>query len=125
MFLRKLTVIFVPLLLLAALCLLVPALDSLQLLFFAPVVKGVLMGVALALMLPLAGATRSREPFAGLLWVPALLTLALLAWQFVASTGVSVPVLDILRTSSQEVVLVEAAFCGYLMTQCLRTARKY
>ena len=100
MFLRKLTVIFVPLLLLLAICLALPVIGGLELFFFGPVAKGLLIGIVLALLLPLSGASRAREPFAGMLWIPAFLTLALLIWQYLASTGIHAAVLDILTTDS-------------------------
>ena len=123
MFLRKLMVIVVPLCLMAALCLLLPLAGKIELYFFSPVVKGLLLGVSLALLLPLSGASKKREPFAGLLWVPAFLSLALLVWQYLASTGVSVPVLDLLQTTGTDALLVESAFCGYMLTQCVRTGK--
>ena len=78
MFLRKLTVILVPLGMLLLLCLLLPLFSSLGS-FFASLILGIGLGVLLALLLPLAGATRLREPFAWLLIFPALLIL--LEWR--------------------------------------------
>ena len=68
MFLRKLTVILVPLCMLMVLCLMLPLLFSLDW-FFGSLLIGLLLGALLSLLLPLAGATRLREPFAWLLWV--------------------------------------------------------
>ena len=70
MFLRKLMVIFVPLLLAGLLCVAFPLLLELKLGFWTNVTMGFLLGLGLALLLPLSGASRRREPFAGLLWVP-------------------------------------------------------
>ena len=77
MFLRKLTVILVPLGMLLALCLLMPLLFSLDW-FFGGLFIGLLLGALLSLMLPLAGATKLREPFAWLLWIPAAVILLIL-----------------------------------------------
>ena len=56
MFLRKLTVIVVPLALGWALCVLFPLLSGLG--FWSNVLKGLLLGAGLALLLPLSGAGR-------------------------------------------------------------------
>ena len=122
MFLRKLLVMVVPLLLAAALCLLLPALSGLG--FWSNVLKGVLLGVSLALLLPLSGASRRKEPFAVLLAVPLILLVLTVMYQYLASLGVAkVPVLDMLATSEGQVVLVECVFIGYMGTQAVRTKR--
>ncbi|MCH5287782.1 MAG: hypothetical protein J1E43_10185 [Christensenellaceae bacterium] len=122
MFLRKLLVMVVPLLLAAALCLLLPLLSGLG--FWSNVLKGMLMGIALALLLPLSGATRRKEPFATLLAVPLLLLVLTVIYQYLASIGAArIPVLDMLATSEGQVVLVECVFIGYMGTQALRTRR--
>lgn len=122
MFLRKLLVMVVPLLLAAALCLLMPVLNGLG--FWSNVLKGVLLGVALALLLPLSGATKRKEPFAVLLVVPLLLLILTVAYQYLSFLGVmNVPVLNILSTTDGQVVLVECVFIGYMATQAVRTKR--
>lgn len=122
MFLRKLTVMVAPLLLALLVCLLLPVMNGLG--FWSNVFKGVALGVALALLLPLAGAGKRREPFAGLMWIPALLLLAVVAYQYMNSIGsISLPVLDMLATRDGQVVLAECAFAGYMLTQCLRTRK--
>ena len=122
MFLRKLTVLVVPLLLAAALCLLFPVMDGLG--FWSNVLKGLLLGAGLALLLPVSGAGRRREPFAGLLWVPAVLLALTVAYQYLESlSAVSWPVLSMLTTRDGQVVLVECAFAGYMTLQCIRTKK--
>ena len=122
MFLRKLLVMVLPLLLAAALCLLFPALNGLG--FWSNVWKGVLLGVALALLLPLSGATRRKEPFAVLLAVPMVALVLAVGYQYLASIGAAhVPVLDMLATNQGQVVLVECVFIGYMGTQAVRTRR--
>ena len=122
MFLRKLLVMVVPLLMAAVLCLLMPLLSGLG--FWSNVLKGLLLGVSLALLLPLSGATRRKEPFAVLLVVPLLLLLFTVLYQYLSSIGVAkLPVLDVLATSEGQVVLVECVFIGYMGTQAVRTKR--
>ena len=122
MFLRKLTVMVAPLLLALLLCLLLPVMNGLG--FWSNVLKGILLGVTLALLLPISGAGKRREPFAGLLWIPALLLAAVVAYQYLSSMGMAnLPVLDMLATRDGQVVLVECTFVGYMATQCLRTRK--
>lgn len=121
MFLRKLTVIAVPLGMLILLCLVMPLFASVS--FFGNVLLGCLVGIALALLLPLAGATRMREPFAHLLWIPAVVILAVLFWQYLALTGVRAPLLDPLASADPRVFLVEGAFMAYMITFSVRTGR--
>lgn len=121
MFIRKLMVLLVPLLLCMAVCLLLPIVAGLG--FFTPVIEGLLLGVALALLLPLSGATRRREAFGHLLWVPALLLLLLLAVQFLLINGsLQGALLLPLMPAQPEIPLVEAAFLGFMAATWLRTA---
>jgi len=124
MFLRKLTVIAVPLGLLLALCLLMPLFSGMGP-FFGNLLLGALLGVALGLLLPLAGATRLREPFAYLLWVPAALVLVILLGQYISSLGTSVPLLSLFATDDTRVITVESAFAAYMITFSVRTGRAY
>ena len=122
MFLRKLTVIAVPLMLCAIVCALLPFLSGLG--FFTWALIGLVLGVALALLLPVSGAGRKKEPFAGLLWVPAILLVLVAAYQYVSSMGMLViPLLSILHTVEPNVVLIECTFAGYMMATCVRTKK--
>ena len=122
MFLRKLTVMVAPLLMALALCVLLPVMNGMG--FWSNVLKGVLLGVTLALLLPLSGAGRRREPFAGLLWIPALLLMGVVTYQYLDSMALAnLPVLDMLATRDGQVVLVECTFIGYMATQCIRTRK--
>lgn len=122
MFLRKLLVMVVPLLLTALMCLLLPVLSGLG--FWSSVLKGVLTGIALALLLPLSGASRRKEPFAVLLVVPLLALVLTVLYQYLASIGLlALPVLDMLATADAGGVLVECIFIGYMGTQAVRTRR--
>ena len=124
MFLRKLTVILVPLGMVLVLCLLVPLFGSLDK-FFGPLLLGTSMGILLALLLPLSGATKYREPFAWLLWIPAAIILLILLYQFLAinQTGQDLPVLRLLATQDTRIITVEAAFAAYMLTFSLRTGK--
>lgn len=102
------------------LCRVLPLLDGLG--FFSNVLRGALLGGALALLLPLSGAGKRKEPFGYLLWVPALLLALAVVYQYGAATlGWRTPVLSLLSTQSGQVILVECAFVGYMTVTCLRT----
>ena len=122
MFLRKLTVIVLPLGMLLLICLLLSPLSALGP-FFGSLALGVLLGTALSLLLPLAGATRLREPFAHLLWFAAALTLAVLLYQYLASMGTEVPLLRLLSTRDSRVITVEGAFAAYMIAFSVRTGK--
>ena len=122
MFLRKLTVIVLPLGMLLVLCLLIPVFGSLGV-FFGSLVLGAVLGTALSLLLPLAGATRYREPFAHLIWIPAAVILGILIYQYLASMGVDVPLLRLLATQDARVITVEGAFAAYMIAFSIRTGR--
>ena len=123
MFLRKLTVILVPLGMLLFLCLLIQLLFSSMDAFFGPLLLGAVLGVMLSLLLPLAGATRLREPFAWLLWLPAAVILLILLYQFLAwqQIGRDLPVLRLLVTGDARIIITESAFASYMLTFSLRT----
>ena len=103
MFLRKLTVIVLPLLLLLALIFLL------------------ILGISLAMLLPLSGASRHRAPFAGLLWIPTLLIAGVIVYQYLETQGTRVDVLHILATKDSSVIFLESLFMGYMGVTCLRT----
>ena len=130
MFLRKLTVILVPLAMLLALCMLIPILISSGFpWFWSGLLAGSLLGILLALLLPLAGATRLREPFAWLLFIPATIILLILLYQYLASVGIgqTLPVLRLLNVTgysfSGVIILAESAFAAYMLTFSIRTGR--
>ena len=125
MFLRKLTVILVPLGMLLFLCLLIQLLFSSMDAFFGPLLLGAVLGVMLSLLLPLAGATRLREPFAWLLWLPAAVILLILLYQFLAwqQIGRDLPVLRLLVTGDARIIITESAFASYILTFALRTGK--
>ena len=124
MVLRKITVLLVPLGMLLVLCLLIPLIGSMDA-FFGPLLLGALLGILLSLLLPLAGATRLREPFAWLLWIPAALILLILLYQFLAlnHVGQNIPVLRLLATADIRIIIVEAAFAAYMLSFSIRTGK--
>lgn len=124
MFLRKLTVLLVPLGMLLVLCLLVPLFGSMDK-FFGPLLLGAFTGIMLALLLPLSGATKYREPFAWLLWIPSALILLILLYQFLAlnQIGNNLPLLRLLATGDTRVIIAEAAFAAYMLTFSVRTGK--
>lgn len=112
MFLRKLVVIFVPLLLAGLLCVAIPLILQLQLGFWTNVLMGGLLGVSLGLLLSLSGLSKRREPFAGLLWVPLIVLTAVVVMQF----------FEVLNAHGS-MVMVECAFIGYMLVAALRTKK--
>jgi len=122
MFLRKLTVLLVPLVLLLALCLATPLLSALGV-FWGSVALGALLGVALALLLPLAGATRLREPFAWMLWIPSAIILLILLGQYLAAMGTEGPLLRLLAVTDSRIITLESAFAAYMLAFSVRTGR--
>jgi len=124
MFIRKLTVIALPLAMLLLLCLLTPLLGTMHP-FFGSLLFGVVLGVLLALLLPLAGATRLREPFAWLLFIPAAVALLVLLYQFLAANqvGHTLPVLRLLAVNEPRIITAEGAFAAYMLTFSIRTGR--
>lgn len=121
MFVRKLVVIIVPLLLAALLSVVLPAMSGIP--FWSEVLKGLALGIGLALLLPLSGATKKKEPFAQLLWVPLLVLTLTVIGQYLWVIGISIPVLDMLHTTSGDVVLVESAFIGFIAVHIIRTKK--
>lgn len=119
MFLRKLCVVVLPLAMTALLCFLFPLLSGIP--FWTEVFKGLALGVCLALMLPLCGALKKREPFAGLLWAPLTTLIVVVLGQYLSVIGIDLPLLSLLRTGDGNVILVESGFIGYMLVEMLRT----
>ena len=92
------------------------------LLYTSNVIQGALVGAALALLLPLSGAGKRKEPFGNLLWLPALLLALVVGYQYgAASLGWQAPLLSLLTTRNGQVIWIECAFIGYMTITCLRT----
>lgn len=121
MFLRKLIVIVVPITLLLLLCFLTTLLEPLT--FPGAVLLGAVAGIALGLLLPLSGATKMREPFAYLLWIPAVLIALIILYQFLAFSGLTIAILQPFTTTYLSVVILEAVFSSFMLTFCIRTGK--
>ena len=118
MLLRKLIVAVCPLAVCALVCGLFRWLDGAlgSTAYASFVLKGVLLGAALALTLPIAGVKAYTNGLAGWLLAGAALLGALLLYQYLETTGaVHVPVLSTLLAVNGQVVLVESAAMGYLL----------
>ena len=121
MFLRKLCVIVLPLVMAALLCLVMPLMEGIP--FWTEALKGLVLGLTLALVLPLCGATKKREPFTGLLWVPLTALILAVTGQYLALIDIRLPVLELLKTGDSNVILVECAFIGFLSVHLIRTRK--
>lgn len=125
MFLRKLLVVVLSLLMCLLLSILFPFLGKTfpDLGFFEYVIEGLLLGAALALLIPLMGG-RKREPFAGLFWVTAVLLFLTVTYQYLYKSGIwRLTALSFLAAAGPQVVLVESAFLGFLVTAAIRSGR--
>ena len=119
MLLRRLVAALGPLLLCVLVCAVLRWLDGLMgaTSFLAFLVKGLLLGVALALTLPLAGVRARTNGLTGWLLLGAALLAAVLAYQYLETEGlISVPVLRAVLSINGQVVLTEGAVLGYLCT---------
>lgn len=119
MLLRKLMVAVCPLAICGLVCGLFRWLDGMlgSTAYASFVLKGALLGAGLALTLPIAGVKAYTNGLAGWLLAGAVLLGAALLYQYLETTGaVHVPVLNALLTVNGQVVLVESAAMGYLLT---------
>jgi len=117
MLLRKLMVALCPLAVCAAVCAVFRWLDGWlgSTVYAAYVLKGVILGAALASALPIAGVRAFTNGLCGWLLVGAGLLAAVLLYQYLETIGVvNVPLLRALLTINGQVVLVEGAAMGYL-----------
>lgn len=117
MLLRKLVAALCPLVLCALCCAAFRLLDGWlgagSFLCFA--LKGVLLGAALSLTLPLAGISAHVTGLTGWLLLGAGLLLCALVYQYLDNAGIlSVPVLRALLKANGQVVLIEGAAMGHL-----------
>ncbi len=88
--------------------------------FFAFLLKGVLLGAALALFMPLAGLSVRTNGLVPWLWLGAGLLLITLLYQYLETVGaLHVPLLRAVLTINGQVVLIESAAMGYLAATSL------
>ena len=125
---RKLFVVLGPLLLCLLTCTLYMWLDNLLPAgsFFQYALKGALLGLALATVLPVAGITAKNTGLTAMLYVAAGLLLATLTYQYLETVGaVRWPALKALITVNGQVVLVESTAAAYLaLTAALNRRRR-
>ena len=117
MFLRKLIVALCALAVCVAVCALFRWLDGWlgSTAYAAYVLKGFVLGAALASTLPIAGVRAFTNGLSGWLLAGAVLLAAVLVYQYLETTGtVNVPLLRALLTINGQVVLVESTAMGYL-----------
>ena len=122
MLLRKLVTAFGPLLLCVAVTSLFRWIDGVlgSGAFWAFAFKGMLLGAALALILPAAGVRAHTAGLTGWLWLGAGVLMAAILYQYLESTGaVHFPVLRSIMTLNGQVVLVESTAMGYMAALAL------
>ena len=127
MLLRKLAAALGPLLLCLVVCAAFRWVDGLlgAANFFAFLLKGLLLGLCLALVLPLAGVSARTNGLVPWLFAGAGLLLILLAYQYLETSGVlhSALLLNLISIHGQ-VVLVESTVMGYLCATALMYRRR-
>lgn len=118
MFLRRLLVVAGPALLCLVTCILFRWMDMwfAEGSFFLYLLRGVLIGLCLALVLPIAGLSLRSTGLAGMLYFAALLMALLLSYQYLESVrAVSLPVLRALIAVNGQVLMVEGAVLGFTL----------
>jgi len=126
MFLRKLVAAVCPLLYCILLSIVFRWLDGIRWLnaFWGFAVKGLLLGVALALILPAGGVSSRMNGLQPWLLGGAGLLVGLILLQFLAFTGVvHIVLLDLLGLNPQ-VVLVEGAAVGFMLVTVFLNRRR-
>ena len=128
MLLRKLLVVVGPLLLCLITCTLFKWLDTLPVAgdFFLYVLKGITLGVCVALMLPVAGITTRGVGLTVCMYAAAGLLLLMLLYQYMETIhAVNWPALRAMISINGQVVLVESTVMGYLtLTAALNRHRR-
>lgn len=115
MFLRKMLVVVVPLVLCGLCVFFLPLLSGFGL--WSDLLQGLILGALLALLLPLSGASRRKEPFATLLVVPMIVLTVVIALQLMRALGVSLP----FQPVSGFTLTIECTFLSFMSVQAIRT----
>ena len=128
MLMRRLVAVICPLLLCLLTCLLFMWLDRWLAAgnFFQYAVKGVSLGLCVALLLPVAGIAVKNTGLTGMLYIAAGLLLLTLVYQYMETVGaVNWPALKAIISINGQVVLIESTVMGYLaLTAALNTKRR-
>ena len=128
MLMRTIVAVLCPLLLCLVTCVLYRWLDGLlaQGGFFLFLLKGILLGVCVALLLPLAGISARNNGLIRLLYVAAGLLLLFLVYQYLETVGaVHWPALKAIISINGQVILIEGTVMGYLaLTAFLNRKRR-
>lgn len=127
MLLRKLVAALCPLLLCLLTCVAFRWLDGMGGLapFFAFVIKGVLLGVCVALIVPIAGVSMRTNGLMPWLLGGAGLLLIVVIFQYLQSVNViQAQLLRSMLTVNGQVLLVEGTVMGYMLTMGLMLRRR-
>jgi hypothetical protein len=128
MLMRKLLVVLGPLLLCLLTCTLFRWLDAMVTLgsFFQFALKGALLGVCVALLLPIAGIACHNTGLTGWLFVTAALLLVILTLQYLDTAGtLRWPLLRAVLGVNGQVVLAESTVLGFTaLTAALNVNRR-
>ena len=94
--------------------------------FFAYLLKGVALGIGVALLLPVAGISIRHTGLTGYLYIAAGLLLATLCYQYLETVGaVHWPALKAIISINGQVILIEGTVMGYLaLTAFLNRKRR-
>ena len=127
MLMRRLLVVFGPIVLCLLTCVLFMWLDGWfpQGSFFLYALKGVCLGLAVALVLPVAGISTKSTGLTGMLYIAAGLLLLTLCYQYLETVGVvHVPALKATLSINGQVVLIESTMLGFLMLTAVLNRRR-
>jgi hypothetical protein len=127
MLMRKLLSVVCPLLLCLLACVLFRWLDTLAALkpFFQYLLKGVLLGLCVALLLPVAGISVQNTGLTGLLFVAAGLLALTLGYQYLETEGIlHWPTVRTILSINGQVVLVEGTVAGFLTLSAVLSRKR-
>ena len=122
MFLRKALVVVGPALLCLVTCFLFRWMDMFfaEGSFFLYLLRGVLIGLCLALMLPVAGLSLRNTGLTGMLYFAALLMALVLLYQYLENAGsVRWPAAQALIAVNGQVLMVEGAALGFTLLSAM------
>ena len=127
MLMRRLLAVFGPILLCLLTCVVFRWLDRwlTQGSFLQYALKGVFLGLGIALILPVAGISAKSTGLVAMLFIGAGLLLLTLTYQYLETVGaVSVPALRATLTINGQVVLIESTVMGYLALAAVLNRRR-